>query len=276
MTANAQENNANRLKAVLDSLARAGEGSKLGGSAVLAEAIELFPLNGQESELLSGGVPRGHKALTSATTKLVKAGWLVKGRGGWNITKDGLRATVAFPDAVSMAAALADGTPVPDGTPLPEPVPAGASEAEAAEVEAATVPAEAVQLVEAAELVHAAELVQAVTEELAGPELEAAFPQPDAVALAGDFGTVLGSPEDWQPHFDEVQMTLDPDDQLWKLTADLPAGFYSFKAALNRSWDENYGAFGQPNGANHELHHAGGPVTFRYDHRSKDISISVS
>jgi len=124
-------------------------------------------------------------------------------------------------------------------------------------------------------MVQAAELVQAVTEELAGPEPDGAFPQPDAVALAGDFGTVLGCPENWQPHFDEVQMAFDPEDQLWKLTADLPAGFYSFKAALNRSWDENYGAFGQPNGANHELHHAGGPVTFRYDHRSKDITISV-
>ncbi|MCG2624864.1 glycosidase [Arthrobacter sp. I2-34] len=272
MTANAQENNANRLKAVLDSLAQAGEGSKLGGSAVLAEAIARFPLNGQEGELLSGGVPRGHKTLTSATTKLVKAGWLVKGRGGWNITEDGLRATVAFPDAASLAAALADGTPVPAGTPLPEPVPA-----EAPEAEAAAVPAEAVQLVEAADLAQAVELVQAVAEEstATGP-VDAAFPQPAAVALAGDFGTALGCPEDWQPHFDEVQMTLDPNDQLWKLTAELPAGFYSFKAALNRSWDENYGAFGQPDGANHELHHTGGPITFRYDHRTKDVTASAS
>ncbi|NKX54156.1 pullulanase X25 domain-containing protein [Arthrobacter mobilis] len=284
MSANAQENNARRLKAVLDSLARAGQETKVGGSAVLAEAIGLFPLNAQESELLSGGVPRGHKTLTAATTRLVKAGWLVKGRGGWSITEEGLRATVAFPDAVSLATALAEGTPVPAGTPLPEQAPA----------EAAAVLVETVQLVDAVEQAESAEPDRTTADSTgkgseegtedgtagaaaaglpAAPE-EAAYPQPEAVALAGDFGTLMGCPEDWQPKFDEVQMRLDPADQLWKLTVDLPAGFYSFKAALNRSWDENYGAFGQPNGSNHELHHPGGPVTFRYDHRTKDITTS--
>ena len=46
-------------------------------------------------------------------------------------------------------------------------------------------------------------------------------------------------------------MAFDPADRLWKLTADLPAGQYEFKAAINGSWDENYGQDGAPNGSQH-------------------------
>ena len=97
--------------------------------------------------------------------------------------------------------------------------------------------------------------------------------QPEAVAIAGDFNILLGAPANWAPQYDESQMKLDAVDQLWKLTTDLPAGHYSFKIALNRSWDENYGAFGAFDGANHELHHSGGRITFNYDHRSRDITL---
>ena len=58
-------------------------------------------------------------------------------------------------------------------------------------------------------------------------------------------------------------ITLDPADKIWRLTAVLPAGNYEFKAALNGSWDENYGAGGALNGNNITLDHPGGPVTFR-------------
>ena len=105
------------------------------------------------------------------------------------------------------------------------------------------------------------------------PSVES-FPQPEAVAVAGDFNTILGAPENWAPQYDEAQLTLDALDQLWKISADLPAGFYTFKIALNRSWDENYGAFGTFDGPNHELHHDGGTVTIRYDHRTRDITIN--
>ncbi|BAS13729.1 amylopullulanase [Arthrobacter sp. Hiyo8] len=59
--------------------------------------------------------------------------------------------------------------------------------------------------------------------------------------------------------------------KVWTLAATLPAGFYTYKIALNRSWDENYGAFGARDGANHELKHDGGKVTFTYDHATRDI-----
>ncbi|MCY1231692.1 hypothetical protein D9M72_441510 [compost metagenome] len=113
----------------------------------------------------------------------------------------------------------------------------------------------------------------------AGEETQAEAPsvesidQPEAVAIAGDFNVLLGAPANWAPQYDEAQMKLDAVDQLWKLTTDLPAGHYSFKIALNRSWDENYGAFGAFDGANHELHHPGGRITFNYDHRTRDITL---
>ncbi|EMY34428.1 hypothetical protein D477_009615 [Arthrobacter crystallopoietes BAB-32] len=267
----------NRLKAVLDSLAKAHEeGTTAGGSAVLAEAIAAFPLDARESELLSGGIPRGHKALTTATSKLVKAGWITKGRGGWKITEEGLAAAAAFPDGASVAAALNSGTPVP---PLPatKAVKPRAKSAAAATA-AAKKPAVAESAVaalppapEAPAALPAHSTAEAPAESKA-PQAPA-VPQPDAVAIAGNFAGVLGCPSDWEPDFDQVQMQLDPADQLWKLEVDLPAGFYTYKAALNRSWDENYGAFGQRDGANHEFHHGGGKVRFHYDHRTKDVIV---
>src|SRR6476661_7143303 len=125
MGANTAENTNLRLKAVLDILAESvWAGTSLNAGEVLAEAIARVPFNDHEAELLSGGIPRGHKTLTSASAKLVKAGWLIKGRTGWTITEDGMRATVAFPDADSFAAALDAGTPVPADTPVPT-APAG-------------------------------------------------------------------------------------------------------------------------------------------------------
>ncbi|KIS28611.1 glycosidase [Arthrobacter sp. SPG23] len=277
-----------RLKSVLDILAESVlSGETLGAGAVLAQATVRVPLNEKESELLSGGIPRGHKALTTATSKLVKAGWLVKGRSGWTITEDGLRATVAFPDADSFATALAEGTPVPADIPVPTSLPAKAAAPKAAPKKKA--PSKAAKVVEkAAELIEdaVAPVAKAVRTRKAAakpakasedtpaeaPSVES-IDQPEAVAIAGDFNVLLGAPANWAPQYDEAQMKLDAVDQLWKLTTDLPAGHYSFKIALNRSWDENYGAFGAFDGANHELHHPGGRITFNYDHRTRDITL---
>lgn len=284
-----------RLKSVLDILAESVlSGETLGAGAVLAQATVRVPLNEKESELLSGGIPRGHKALTSATSKLVKAGWLVKGRSGWTITDDGLRATVAFPDPDTFATALAEGTPVPADVPVPTELPAKAAAPKAAAkapkaAQKKKAPSKAAKVVEkAAELIEdavapvakavrtrkaAAKAAPASEETPAEAPSVESIDQPEAVAIAGDFNVLLGAPANWAPQYDESQMTLDAVDQLWKLTTDLPAGHYTFKIALNRSWDENYGAFGAFDGANHELHHPGGRITFNYDHRTRDITL---
>ena len=306
MGANTAENTNRRLKAVLDVLTEGvWTDEKLNAGAVLGEAIARVPLNEFERELLSGGIPRGHKTLTTATAKLVKAGWLVKGRAGWTITEDGQRATVAFADPAAFAAALDAGTPVPADTPLPK-TPAGKPAAKAAPKAAKVaekvagkaadkvagkaadkVAGKAAKLVEEA----VAPVAKAVRKRkpadkgtAAGPAAEApaetpaarvvsveTIDQPEAVAVAGDFNVLLGAPANWAPQYDESQMELDLVDQLWKIAADLPAGNYSFKIALNRSWDENFGAFGAFDGANHEVRHSGGQLVIHYDHRTRDI-----
>ena len=288
MGANTAENTNRRLKAVLDVLTEGvWTDEKLNAGAVLGEAIARVPLNEFERELLSGGIPRGHKTLTTATAKLVKAGWLVKGRAGWTITEDGQRATVAFADPAAFAAALDAGTPVPADTPLPS-APAGKPAAKAAPKAAKVaekVADKAAKLVEeavapVAKAVRKRKAPAGKASVAAAPAADAAeapavsvetIEQPEAVAVAGDFNVLLGAPANWAPQYDESQMELDLVDQLWKIAADLPAGTYSFKIALNRSWDENFGAFGAFDGANHEVHHSGGQLVIHYDHRTRDI-----
>ena len=56
---------------------------------------------------------------------------------------------------------------------------------------------------------------------------------------------------------------------MWQGTFNLPAGGYEYKAALNDSWDENYGLHAQLNGSNIPLNLASsGNVKFYYDHKS--------
>lgn len=294
MGANTAENTNRRLKAVLDVLTEGvWTDEKLNAGAVLGEAIARVPLNEFERELLSGGIPRGHKTLTTATAKLVKAGWLVKGRSGWTITEDGQRATVAFADPAAFAAALDAGTPVPADTPLPS-APAGKPAAKPVKVApkaakvAEKVADKAAKLVEEA-VAPVAKAVRKRKSATKAPAAEASveapaaaapavsvetIDQPEAVAVAGDFNVLLGAPANWAPQYDESQMELDLVDQLWKIAADLPAGNYSFKIALNRSWDENFGAFGAFDGANHEVHHSGGQLVIHYDHRTRDIVLA--
>ena len=259
-----RDNTNRRIKQVLDIMAAGSwEDQKPNGGEVLAEAVARVPFTGDESELLSGGIPRGHKNLTKATADLVKAGWMTKGRSGWEITEAGLKATVAFADVESLVDALANGTPVPADTALPtKPVakrkPATTKAAAAAKAPAKKAPAKASPTTTAAK----------APAQAAGVEHR---DQPASVALAGDFGTTLGALVNWDPSHDNVQMMLDAKSGKWKLTADLPAGRYSYKAVVNGNWDENYGAFGLLDGANHEFEHAGGEVTFHYDHATKDM-----
>jgi len=100
-----------------------------------------------------------------------------------------------------------------------------------------------------------------------------AVEQPGAVSVPGDHNSEMGCPADWSPDCDQAQLTLDTRDDIWKGTfTTIPAGNFAFKAAINRSWDENYGEGGAQNGANIAYVAPGGPVTFYYDHRTKHVS----
>ncbi|ASN50887.1 alpha-amylase family glycosyl hydrolase [Sinomonas sp. R1AF57] len=89
--------------------------------------------------------------------------------------------------------------------------------------------------------------------------------QPSAVAVPGTLNTAMGCAADWDPACPQTQLAFDGAQGVWRGTYTLPAGSYSYKAALNRSWDVNYGVGGAVNGPNIGLDHPGGTVTFSYN-----------
>lgn len=101
---------------------------------------------------------------------------------------------------------------------------------------------------------------------------------PTAVAVAGDLDHVLGCPADWSPDCDQAQMTRRANDGVWSLTANLPAGTYAYKAALNTSWDVNYGLHAAPGGADIPLvvPDGGATVTFLFDETTHWITDTVA
>lgn len=97
--------------------------------------------------------------------------------------------------------------------------------------------------------------------------------QPAAVSVPGTINSEMGCAGDWMPDCPQAQLSLDANDKIWKGTFTLPAGTYSYKVAINNTWDENYGAGGVPNGANIDLVSDGTtPITFFYDHRTHFVT----
>jgi pullulanase-type alpha-1,6-glucosidase len=93
------------------------------------------------------------------------------------------------------------------------------------------------------------------------------------VALVGSLQSELGCPGDWQPECPQTRLAPVPGSPgLFRATFEVPAGGYEYKVALNKSWDENYGAGGASGGANIAITALGGPVTFTYDHATHVIS----
>ena len=80
-------------------------------------------------------------------------------------------------------------------------------------------------------------------------------------------------PGDWQPDCPATQLSFDASDRVWQGTFNVPAGNWEYKAALNGTWDENYGANAQLNGPNIGLSLAApAPVKFYYDHATHWIT----
>ncbi len=98
-------------------------------------------------------------------------------------------------------------------------------------------------------------------------------PTPSVVALVGSLQSELGCLGDWQPECTQTRLAPvagSPD--LWRATFDVPAGTFAYKAALNSSWDENYGANGASGGSDIPLRAPGGSVTFTYNHSTHVIT----
>lgn len=108
---------------------------------------------------------------------------------------------------------------------------------------------------------------------LVAGSLSAAFAAPTAanptsVTIAGSLQSELGCPGDWQADCAATHLTYEAADDVWQGAFSPPAGSYEYKAALNNSWDENYGLHATPGGANIPLAAPGGPVQFFYDHKT--------
>ena len=101
-------------------------------------------------------------------------------------------------------------------------------------------------------------------------------PNPTSVTIAGDLQSELGCAGDWDPACAGTHLTYDSSDDVWQATFSLPAGNYQYKAALNNSWDENYGLHAESGGQNIPLAAPGGPVKFYYDHKSHWIMDNAS
>src|SRR5438552_16867818 len=96
-----------------------------------------------------------------------------------------------------------------------------------------------------------------------------ATPEPGSVTSAGSLQSEVGCSGDWDPGCAASHLARDAGDGIWRGSWALPAGGYEYKAALNDSWDENYGLHAQRDGANIPLNLPGATsVKFYYDHRT--------
>ena len=85
---------------------------------------------------------------------------------------------------------------------------------------------------------------------LVGGAASPAAAEPASVTIAGSLQCELGCPGDWQPECALTHLALDADDGVWQATFAVPAGTWEYKAALDGTWDENYGAGAVRDGPN--------------------------
>lgn len=97
-------------------------------------------------------------------------------------------------------------------------------------------------------------------------------PPATTVTLAGSLQSELGCAADWDPACAATDLALDEEDDVYQAVFNVPANSYEYKAAINHSWDENYGRFAQFNGPNIPLTAPGGDIKFYYDHKSHWIT----
>ena len=96
---------------------------------------------------------------------------------------------------------------------------------------------------------------------------------PTSVTVAGSFQSELGCPGDWQP--DCTATSMIEEDGVWQGTETVPAGSWAYKAALNMTWSESYGA--APDGADIPLTLAADTaVRFYYSHDTHWVADSVN
>ena len=102
-------------------------------------------------------------------------------------------------------------------------------------------------------------------------------PDPSSVTVAGSLQAELGCSGDWQPDCAATRLGYDAGDDAWQGVFNVPAGSWEYKAALNDSWDENYGAGAVQNGSNILLNlGADTDVKFYYSYATHWITDNVN
>jgi glucoamylase len=105
------------------------------------------------------------------------------------------------------------------------------------------------------------------------PASASSTPDPTSVTVAGDLQSEVGCAGDWDPTCAATHLAYDASDDVWQGTFSLPAGNYQYKAALNDSWDENYGLHAVEGGDNIPLSlPQAASVKFYYDHKTHWIT----
>ena len=104
--------------------------------------------------------------------------------------------------------------------------------------------------------------------------------QGPTVTVPGSFQSEMGCSADWDPACMRSWLQ-DPDgDGIFTLsTTQVPPGSYEAKVALNRTWVENYGQNGIPDGANIGFtvpDVAGAVTTFRYDGATHVLTVATA
>jgi glycosidase len=98
-----------------------------------------------------------------------------------------------------------------------------------------------------------------------------------SVTIAGSLQSELGCAGDWDPACALTFLTYDAGDDVWQQSFNLPAGSFEYKAALNGTWDVNYGLHATLGGANIPLALATpAAVKFYFDNKSHWITDNVN
>ena len=98
-------------------------------------------------------------------------------------------------------------------------------------------------------------------------------PNPTSVTIAGSLDPALGCANAWDPACAAAHLVYDANDDVWQNTWTVPTGNWDYKAALNDSWNENYGLHAVPGGDNIPLSLAASTsVKFYYDHKTHWIT----
>ncbi len=123
---------------------------------------------------------------------------------------------------------------------------------------------------------HAAVVTLAVLAVVITPPAAASTPSPGSVTIAGDLQSEVGCAGDWDPGCAATHLAYDAIDDVWQRTFSVPSGVYSYKAALNDAWDENYGLNASPGGMSIPLSTDAGSVKFYYDHKTHWVTDNES